>query len=415
MQQVARRVAVSAEVSARWARGLSSVAPMHTELVRDFLDPVAFYKYLNDEQKVGLYAGVPDSLLKDFCGVLSDHVGDQHVITANEGSAVALAAGHHMATGELPLVYMQNSGLGNAVNPLLSLADPLVYGTPMLLLIGWRGEPGKRDEPQHVAQGERMTSMLSAMGIPYDVLPDYDAGARNVVASLLDTARTRSTPVALCVKRQTFAPYKMAKSVEMTPDRTLFREDALRLCIASCTESDALVSTTGFASREVFEIREEAATPDHSRDFLTVGSMGHASAIAIGIASAQPSRRVVCFDGDGSMLMQMGNLATVGMSGAKNLKHVTNNNLVHDSVGAQPTGAEALDITAMARAAGYTWCASVASESEVSEKFKELLAHSDGPGLLEIKTQPGARSDLGRPTTTPQENKAAFMDFLSDQ
>ena len=355
---------------------------------------------------------MPDSLLKDFCGYVSDHAdgaGLSHTITANEGSAIAMAAGYHLGTGKLPLVYMQNSGLGNAVNPLLSLADPKVYATPMVLLIGWRGEPGKKDEPQHIVQGARMAAMLAAMDIPFEILPDYIEGATDVVDTLCHTARARSCPVALLVKRQTFEPYKMKYAV--TSEAPLTREDSLSLCLNKLSEWDAVVSTTGFASREMFELRE-ALGQGHERDFLTVGSMGHASAIALGIAEAKPSKSVFCFDGDGATIMQMGNMATVGMSGAKNFKHVINNNLAHDSVGAQPTGAEVLDLPAVARALGYTWSAYADTEAEVNEKFAELQAHADGPGLLEIRVRPGARDDLGRPTSSPVENKEAFMEFL---
>ena len=301
---------------------------------------------------MGFFCGVPDSLLKDFCGYVSDNAksaGVEHTITANEGSAVAMAAGYHLATGKLPLVYMQNSGLGNAVNPLLSLADAGVYGTPMVMLIGWRGEPGKKDEPQHVIQGDKMAAMLSSMGVPFEVLPDYLDGATQVVDSLVNVARTRSCPVALLVKKNTFDSYKM--KVPVTSDAPMTREDALRKCISQLGDWDAVVSTTGFASREVFELREQNGQ-GHERDFLTVGSMGHASAIALGIAVSKPSKNVVCFDGDGAMLMQMGNMATVGMSGCKNFKHVINNNLAHDSVGAQPTGVESVDIPACAQAMG---------------------------------------------------------------
>jgi phosphonopyruvate decarboxylase len=382
-----------------------------TEFGEDHLDPERFFNLLQ-EKKMGFFCGVPDSLLKDFCGYVSDNAksaGVEHTITANEGSAVAMAAGYHLATGKLPLVYMQNSGLGNAVNPLLSLADAGVYGTPMVMLIGWRGEPGKKDEPQHVIQGDKMAAMLSSMGIPFEVLPDYLDGATQVVDSLVNVARNRSCPVALLVKKNTFDSYKM--KVPVTSDAPMTREDALRKCISQLGDWDAVVSTTGFASREVFELREQNGQ-GHERDFLTVGSMGHASAIALGIAVSKPSKNVVCFDGDGAMLMQMGNMATVGMSGCKNFKHVINNNLAHDSVGAQPTGVESVDIPACAQAMGYTWTAYAETEEEAEAKFAELMKHNDGPGLLEIRVRPGARKDLGRPTTTPIQNKDAFMEFL---
>ena len=400
------------------ARSFSSSAVSHSdvspfsETVRDFLDPATFFDMLL-ENDISFFTGVPDSLLKDFCAYVSDHApshpGVEHEITANEGSAIALAAGYNMATGKVPLVYMQNSGLGNAVNPLLSLADPQVYSTPMMMLIGWRGEPGKKDEPQHIVQGERMAAMLAAMNIPFEVLPDYEDGARNTVSSLARIATERQCPVALLCRRQTFTKYSMQEPVVSTAPMT--REDALRLCLSRLGPWDLVVSTTGFASREVFELREELGQ-GHERDFLTVGSMGHASAIALGIAKAKPSKDMYCFDGDGAMLMHMGNMATVGMSGLANFKHVINNNFAHDSVGAQPTGTAAIDVPAMARALGYTWAASAETEKEAAELFSELREHKDGPGLLEIRVRPGARSNLGRPTSSPVENKEQFMSFV---
>eukprot|EP00937_MAST-01D_sp_MAST-1D-sp2_P001058 g1058.t1 len=395
----------------------AGTARPHDELEESSLFAGTFMDLLL-EHRVQHFSGVPDSLLKDFCGFVSDHAGKpgtpyanvEHMITANEGSAIALAAGYHLATGKLPLVYMQNSGLGNAVNPLLSLADAKVYATPMLLLIGWRGEPGRRDEPQHRVQGERMAAMLTAMGVPFEVLPDYEEGAVEVVSSLCQAARRRSCPTALLVKKSTFEKYEM-QGAAVTSDAPLMREDALRLCLGQLGPWDAVVSTTGFASREVFELREEMGQ-GHERDFLTVGSMGHASAIALGIAQAKPSKQVYCFDGDGALLMQMGNMATVGISGSKNFKHVVNNNLAHDSVGAQPTGVSALDLPSAARAMGYTWAARAETAEEVQHKFAELMSHADGPGLLEITCRPGARGDLGRPTSTPVQNKQGFMEFL---
>lgn len=396
-------------IGATGRRGFSSgPAAQH---VRAGLHPSAL---LHAFQANGIeyYAGVPDSLLKDFCGYVSDHArsaGLSHTITANEGAAIAMAAGHHLATRKLPLVYMQNSGLGNAVNPLLSLADPKVYAAPMILLIGWRGRPGEKDEPQHVAQGACTEDMLAAMGIPFTTLPGNAKAAADVVATLCDTARTLSRPVALLVKRDTFYNYRMTDAV--TSEASLTREDALSLCIAKLGGNDTVVSTTGYTSREVFELRKQTRK-GHERDFLTVGSMGHASAIALGVATAKKSRNVYCFDGDGAAIMHMGNMATVGMSGAKNFKHIINNNHAHDSVGGQPTGTELLDFPAAARALGYTWSARARTEAEVNDKFAELQAHHGGPGMLEICVRPGARQDLGRPTRTPVANKNAFMVFL---
>jgi phosphonopyruvate decarboxylase len=386
-----------------------SPAGAMTELVRDFLTPGALFEVLRDSG-VTFYAGVPDSLLKDFGAYVYDHA--EQVITANEGSAIALAAGYHLATGKIPMVYLQNSGLGNAINPLLSLADPKVYGTPMLLLIGWRGQPAKKDEPQHMVQGARMRAMLDAMKIPHAVMPDYlenGGGAKEVVQTAVETAKRTSQPYALLVKRQTFSNYESRNPcIKLVP---LLREQALRACILRLGERDVVIGTTGFTSREIYTIREELGQ-DHSKDFLTVGSMGHASAIALGIALQEKDRNVVCFDGDGAMIMHMGNMVTIGSLGPTNFKHVVINNGVHDSVGGQPTGMKDGTIVPVAKALSYRWAKCVSTEEDLAVAFDELLK-AEGPGLLEVETRPGARGDLGRPKTSPTSNKKALMSFLS--
>lgn len=389
------------------AQTKEDVGPLD-ELVRDFVPPAAFYDALG-KRGVDFFTGVPDSLLKDFCAYVTDNAPrDRHVIAANEGSAVALAAGYHMATGNVPLVYLQNSGLGNTVNPLLSLADSKVYSIPMLLLIGWRGEPGKKDEPQHRVQGQLTPGMLASMGIQFEVLPDYVEGVEETLDSALDYTKRRNSPFALLVKRQTFEQYKLVNK-ESNPYE-LNREDALRVALKALDDWDVVVGTTGFTSREVFELREQWEQ-GHERDFLTVGSMGHASAIAMGVALAKPSRQVFTFDGDGALIMHMGNMASVGLSGMKNFKHIVLNNGSHDSVGAQPTGALAMDIPTIAKGCGYKETI-VASTAEEIEAGIAKLRVTEGPALLELRVKPGARKDLGRPTTTTLENKKAFMDFL---
>jgi phosphonopyruvate decarboxylase len=286
------------------ARHLATAdAGPYTELERTLLKPAEFFSML-DNNGVDFFAGVPDSLLKDFCAYATDHVApENHLITANEGAAVAYATGYHLATGGLPCVYMQNSGIGNTVNPLLSLSDPRVYSIPTLMLVGWRGEPGHKDEPQHVAQGELTPGLLAAMGVPFQILPDFKEGAEHAVTDAVKYMRKRKSPFALLVKKGTFDTYKLVKQMESP--YAVSREEFLGMALSSLDDWDAVVSTTGFTSREVFELRE-AASQDHSRDFLTVGSMGHASAIALGIAVSKPSRQVYCLDGDGAMLMHMG-------------------------------------------------------------------------------------------------------------
>lgn len=383
-----------------------------TELVRDFLDPATFVKHLQ-KNDVDFFVGTPDSLLKDVVDYITDHA-DQ-VTAPNEGSAVAIAAGYHIATGKVPMVYLQNSGLGNTVNPLLSLADPKVYGTPMLLLIGWRGQPGKKDEPQHLVQGKRMKAMLDSMKIPSAVLPDFfegDEGAQEVIDNALKVAKAQSQPYAILVKKQTFERYDRIEQ-PVAPDldpKALTREEALRSCLSQVGERDVCVGTTGFTSREIYEIRNDQGQ-DHSKDFLTVGAMGHASAIALGIAMHAKDRNVVCFDGDGAMLMHMGNVAVIGSLQPENLKHVLLNNGAHDSVGGNPTFFKKAH--PIATSVGYKWVKYVSDGDDVAKAFAEML-NAPGPGLLEIQLRSGTRSDLGRPKESPVENKRELMKFLGN-
>jgi phosphonopyruvate decarboxylase len=385
------------------------VTPL-TEKVRDFLEPADFYALLK-ERGLDFYAGVPDSLLSDFCAYVTDASPQgKHVITANEGAAIGLAAGYYLATRQFPVVYMQNSGFGNAINPLLSLCDPKVYSIPMLLLIGWRGEPGKKDEPQHIVQGKVMSSLLTDLGIQFEILPDYIEGAREAVDSAVHYLERRSGPYAFLVKRQTFTPYSL-QNVEPNLYE-LNREQALGLCIDGTTNFDVLVTTTGFTSREVYELRE-AKGQDHRREFLTVGSMGHASVIALGIAIAKPTRQVFCLDGDGAMLMHMGSMATIGRTvPCSNFKHILVNNGSHDSVGGQPTRGFDVDFCSIATAAGYKHVFKAKTSAEITEAMKKLR-EVEGPAFLEIYVNKGARKNLGRPKSTPIQNKTEFMRFLA--
>ena len=357
---------------------------------------------------VDFYTGVPDSLLKPVCFYLSDHVGDKHVVAANEGGAVALACGYHLATGKVPLVYLQNSGQGNTINPLLSLADRDVYSIPLLLLIGWRGEPGTKDEPQHVKQGKVTISLLDAMDIPHRVLAQEPEAARRCVGELLGIAAAESRPVALMVRQETFESYK--PTVQAASDFEMTREEAIHAVVAALGETDAIVSTTGKISRELYECRDRAGQ-GHQREFLTVGSMGHASQIAMGIALARPDRQVFCLDGDGAMLMHMGSAAIVGAAGVANFKHVIFNNGVHDSVGGMPTAGLQVSFTEIVKACGYTEAWRVERHENLSTKVAHLRS-TPGPAMLEIMVQKGARADLGRPKTSPTENKEAFIEFL---
>lgn len=354
---------------------------------------------------VDMFTGVPDSLLKNICAYITDTAPKgKHIIAANEGNAVGIAAGHYLATGKAALVYMQNSGLGNTVNPLLSLADEKVYSIPMLLMIGWRGEPGVHDEPQHVKQGEVTLSLLDTMQIPYVVLEDVSQ-----IGKMAALAMERKAPAALVIRKGTFGSYKL-KNVSMN-DNPLSREEALKLVVDHLHANDVIVSTTGKLSRELFEYRE-ARNEGHGHDFLTVGSMGHSSSIALGIAIEKPGRRVFCFDGDGAFIMHTGALGIVASMKPKNFFHILFNNGAHESVGGQPTIGYQLDATVIAKASGYSHVLRASSADEIVEALQQL-EHLDGPVLVELRVKINSREDLGRPTTTPVENKDAFMKELS--
>ena len=372
------------------------------------IDPGGFVAEL-DRAGVSFYTGVPDSLLKEFGKyVMASLPRSQHVIAANEGAAVGIALGHSLRTGELAAVYMQNSGLGNAINPLMSLCDPDVYGVPMLLIIGWRGQPGVKDEPQHVTQGRVMPAMLDAMEIPWRVLPHDATALAAFVREMADAAMQRRGPVAIVVEKDTFAPAQ----VDAEPPSPVVagrptREAGLEATIDALPAGAVVVSTTGMLSRELFEYRVRSSTSGEL-DFLTVGGMGHASSIALGVALREPERTVWCLDGDGAALMHLGSMAIIGDHAPSNFRHVLFNNGVHDSVGGQRTSIEVVDLVAVARAVNYRWSSTVSDLAALAGLIDEMNS-VDGPSFLEINVAPGARADLGRPTKTPAQSMAAFM------
>ena len=372
------------------------------------IQPERFYQALAHED-ITFYAGVPDSLLKNLCAYITDHADPRNnIIAANEGGAVGLAAGYHLATGKTPAVYMQNSGEGNVVNPLMSLTDRDVYHMPVLLIIGWRGEPGVHDEPQHVKQGKVTLPLLDAMGIEHAILSSDEEEAAAQVGHAAERMRATGEAYALVIRKGTFADYKLQTTV--ADESALTREQAIQMVAGSVDDRAVVVSTTGKISRELFEYRA-AEHQGHERDFLTVGSMGHASQIALGIALHQEDRPVYCFDGDGAVIMHMGALAISGSMAPDNFYHILFNNGVHDSVGGQPTVGYRIDLPEIAAACGYKTVLSVDNADDLSEVL-DNLTDNEAPLFLEIKVKKGARADLGRPTTTPEENKRALMDFL---
>jgi phosphonopyruvate decarboxylase len=367
-----------------------------------------FFDSLN-QNGIDFYTGVPDSLLKDICSYISDNApADKHIISANEGGAVALAIGYYLATSRTPLVYMQNSGFGNTINPLLSLADPKVYSIPMLLVIGWRGEPGIKDEPQHVKQGEVSETLLKTLDIPYVIISEKTENIDKVITGAIKKAEENNEPYAVLVRKGTFEPYSLKTKIKTNFD--LNREEAIIKTTELLSDSDIIVATTGKTSRELFEFRARN-NQGHHRDFLTVGGMGHANQIALGISIAKPNKKVYCFDGDGAALMHTGSLGIIGDLKIENFKHIIFNNGAHDSVGGQPTIGFDIDFGNIAKSFNYTKVFRIEKLRNFDEIFMNFQKEK-GPCLLEILVNKGARQDLGRPTVSPKENKLDFMSFI---
>ncbi|MBO4865966.1 MAG: phosphonopyruvate decarboxylase [Ruminococcus sp.] len=370
-------------------------------------------KKLTDIIGADFYTGVPDSLLRPLCDMLMDRYGTDpahHIIAANEGNCTALAAGYHLATGKIPVVYMQNSGEGNIINPAASLLNRKVYAIPMLFIIGWRGEPGVHDEPQHIYQGEVTLKLLEDMEIESFVISKdtTEDDLRGAVAEF-EKAFAEGRQAAFVIRKGALT---YEKKMSYKNSYAMSREEVIRH-IVSFTADDPVVSTTGKASRELFEIREQNGQ-HHGRDFLTVGSMGHSSSIALGIALNKKDRKVWCIDGDGAMLMHMGSLVVIGSVKPENLVHIVINNSAHETVGGLPTAAGQTDITGIARSCGYS---RVFSADNFEALDEALNAARDGRGLtfIEVKCALGARADLGRPTTTALENKENFMEHLAKE
>ncbi len=378
------------------------------------ISPELFLKHLLDND-INFFTGVPDSLLKYFCLCIDNNedIKDNHIITANEGSAIALASGYHLGTKKIPLVYMQNSGIGNAINPLLSLTDTEVYSIPMLILIGWRGEPGVKDEPQHVKQGRIQLALLESMELPYGIISSNDKNFKPIVDKAIEKARTNESPYILLVKKNTFKKFDSTVEVNRDKINSLKREQVLNKIIEKIPKDSIIVSTTGKTSRELFEIRVKNNS-SHSNDLLTIGSMGHCSSIALGIAKSNPMLDVFCIDGDGAMIMHMGALSNIGQERPKNLKHILINNFAHESVGGQSTASNVIDYCKLSEAISYK-AYYLAKDSESLELLIEkLVKEKNNPSFFEIQVQSGSRSDLGRPTKTPKQNKIDLINKINE-
>jgi phosphonopyruvate decarboxylase len=373
------------------------------------IDPKEFIEYLKNES-IAFITGVPDTLLNDFCLYIEKHWSkEQHVIAANEGNAVALATGYHLATGSVPLVYMQNSGLGNTVNPLLSLTHSDVYAIPMILLIGWRGEPGTKDHIQHKKQGELTPFLLKAMNIPYKVLTNNMEESFTAVKWATETAKQISSPVALLARKGVLE--KGEKESPNDESAKLSREEAIRCIIKSVPKGSVFVATTGRATRELHALRDILGD-NHSADFLNVGAMGHASSIATGIAIANKNRLVVCLDGDSAAIMHLGALTTTGKVQLSNFLHVILNNGVHESVGGQPSAGYLVNLTAIAENSGYvTIGKAVEKEQEIRESVKHLISINK-PAFIDVHIRSGIRNNLPILKINHIDLKNTFMDLI---
>lgn len=359
-------------------------------------------------EKVEFFSGIPDSLLKEFNQCIMDKCTDNnHVIPANEGSAVSLASGYYLSKDKIPMVYMQNSGIGNSLNPLISLLDKYVYSIPLIMMIGHRGQQGIKDEPQHLKQGIITNDLLKVLDIPFSILPNDTEKAVECFNWAYYTAKQTLSPVALVVRKSTFSPYK--NIYEDNKSYLLTRENAI-ITITNMLKNInnyKIFSTTGMISRELYEARENNSQT-HSTDFYAFGSMGHISQIALGYAINETNKKVICIDGDGSFLMHMGSAAVVGTSKVDNFIHIVLNNMSHDSVGGQPTVAGKISITGVALACGYDKAFVCDSKETLEQKLSEVI-ECNGKFLIEVKVCKGARQDLGRPSMTAKEIKENFM------
>lgn len=356
------------------------------------------------------YTGVPDSQLKALCNYLINTYGidpRHHMIAANEGNCTALAAGYHIATGKIPVVYMQNSGEGNIVNPVASLLNDMVYAIPVIFIVGWRGEPRIHDEPQHVYQGKVTIKLLEDMSIKPFIISSQTT-EEDLKAAMEDFKDDLGAgkSVAFVVKKGAIS---YDGKTEYKNNNTMLRETIIQH-IVKVSGEDPIISTTGKASRELFEVRE-ANGQNHKYDFLTVGSMGHSSSIALGIALNKPNTKIWCVDGDGAVLMHMGAMAVIGNNRPNNMIHIVINNEAHETVGGMPTVAGGIDMVTIAKSCGYPYAVSVSTSKSLDSEL-EAAKKRNMLSFIEVKSAIGARDDLGRPTTTSLENKQNFMEYL---
>lgn len=364
---------------------------------------------------VKFFSGVPDSLLNDFCNYLQENIDSHcHVIAANEGNAIALAAGYNLATNTVPLVYMQNSGIGNALNPLLSLSNEDVFSIPMVLLIGWRGDPSVEDHVQHKKQGAITQTLMEILDIPYRILIDDSDESIKAVEWAVSTASEQSSPTALIVKKNVLSQTKKIEPKFLKNNNLLSREEAIECILKYLPEDSRYIATTGRATRELYSLREKYKMP-HSKDFLNVGAMGHASSIGVGLALGSINTPVVCLDGDAALIMHLGSLTTAGKLCIPNFIHVVLNNGVHESVGGQPSAGNISKLTDIAENAGYlTIGKAVNSEKDIIGALESLFPAKSAI-FLEVTIRKGIRSDLEPLKIDHHKLKDTFIESIIER
>lgn len=366
------------------------------------IEPKEFYDFLIEKTGTDFFSGVPDSTIKDFTSYISDH-SSNHTIATSEGSAISMAIGHHLATGKVPMVYMQNSGIGNALNPILSMASREIYKIPMIIFVGWRGENRDSDEPQHIHQGKVMIPSFGAMELDYDLMPTSINSAKALISTVLSKLKADPKPYFIILKKRTFKPYKGEGS---KVKNSLIRYEVIKSLKEN--SDDFFIGTTGFTARELFTVSNNS-----QKDFLSIGGMGHCGSIALGLAKAKPNKNFTILDGDGSLLMHLGTMASLGFSNLENITHICFNNEAHQSVGAQKTLGDKVSFTKLAKLFGYKKSLLIENLDDFNH-FLEEKENFPKPLFVEIKTSLDTLTDLKRPTLTPKEIKKQFMERLRD-
>ncbi|MFX1314680.1 MAG: phosphonopyruvate decarboxylase [Promethearchaeota archaeon] len=370
-----------------------------------------FFNILN-KHNLTFFTGIPDSTFKDLMKYLAENDGKSldNIVACNECEAIAIASGYHLATNNIGIVYMQNSGLGKAVNPLTSLCDPDVYSIPILLMIGWRGEPGKIDAPQHKKMGKITLSLLETLQIPYIILnPDLNDVERELNKAL-NYFNEHKSPYAFIFRRNFFKEYEMKKEYLNTYELT--KKEAIKSIMSNIGNGEIIVSTTGYISRELYEYRE-STNREHQKHFYNIGAMGCASSIGLSIALQKPKNKVLVFDGDGAAIMQMGAFTTIGKRSPSNFVHILLDNEVHESTGGQPTNSPIINFVKIAIASNYKYAIQIETKEELLKSIKDIK-NRIGPVLLTIKVKHEPNLTLKRPDRIPNEYKEDFMNYLSD-